>query len=173
MSLNQYRCYRCYRCYRSIHWSDMFSSNLSTDLFQSQLRSFFRPYWGDFGDILEKTWFLGHRVWFECFFLEAANSSFFPFEPKKRRMLVRVLPAVFSGTLKIHLPKKKWKRSPIKTLRLKVEMVKSYKEMPNKMMEMMENGGKVCFFNRKIDWTKEFFIKILIFFKCIFFKTSG
>ena len=39
-------CYRCYRCYRSIHWSDMFSSNLCTDLFQSQLRSFLRPCWG-------------------------------------------------------------------------------------------------------------------------------
>ena len=39
-------CYRCYRCYRSIHWSDMFSSNLRTDLFQSQLRSFLRPCWG-------------------------------------------------------------------------------------------------------------------------------
>ena len=36
----------CYRCYRSSHWSDMFSSNLCTDLFQSQLRSFLRPCWG-------------------------------------------------------------------------------------------------------------------------------
>ena len=33
-------CYRCYRCHRSIHWSDMFSSHLCTDLCQSQLRSF-------------------------------------------------------------------------------------------------------------------------------------
>lgn len=63
-----------------------------------------RPYWGDFGNILEKTWLFGHRVWFERFFLEAANSSFLPFEQKKWRRLVRVLPEAFSGTLKSTYP---------------------------------------------------------------------
>ena len=92
----------------------MFSSNLSTDLFQSQLRSFFRPYWGDFGDILEKTWFLGHRVWFECFFFGSSEFVIFPIWAQKKANARPSAPRGFFRNLKNPLTQKEVEKKPDK-----------------------------------------------------------
>ena len=67
-----------------------------------------RPYWSDFGHILERHDLFGHRVWLECFFLEVTNSSFFPFEQKNWRTLFRVLPEAFPRSIKSTHPTIDW-----------------------------------------------------------------
>ena len=131
----------CYRCYRSIHWSDMFSSNLCTDLFQSQLRSFC------FQSITcQECWIVS----IDCVHL--LNDLGWP-RSVRVSMSVKVL--VTGNTNDRRSPTTNattWMVDPM------VEMVKSYNRNAQKMMEMVE---KTVFFQKK-SWKNrslQYFLK--------------